>query len=108
MTTPCAECKRILTYKGEWHKFTGAAPCAECKNFLVYKAGWHELAGAISPSLEALIEFKKEYSKEIEEWEKTGSSGSLSIYLIDRNDREYESLTRQEIERCAKKGVFIL
>lgn len=82
-------------------------PCAECKIFLVYEAGWHQYAGAISPSMEALAEFKKEYSEEIKRWEETGSSSSISTYLIDRNERNYEQLTRQEIERLRKKGVFI-
>lgn len=73
-------------------------PCAECKRFLVYEAGWHQYAGAISPSMEALAEFKKEYSEEIKRWEETGSSSSISTYLIDRNERNYEQLLVKKLK----------
>ena len=105
----CSKCAKIIAYRGNWEEFTGAAPCVECKNYLIYEAGWHSLANhsVISPSWEALSEFREEHQEELEKWEKTGKGSSFSIYLADMNDREYERLVCQEIERCGKKGVFI-
>ena len=83
-------------------------PCVKCRQFLVIHAGWYEFAGVISPNKEALEEFIDQYQKEIEQWERAGRSGSLSIWLFDKHDRDFERLVRQEIERWAKKGVYIL
>ena len=79
----------------------------ECREFFVITISSYEVPGVVSYSKEALADFVQQYSKEIDQWSKEGRGSSLSIYLIDKHDRDYSQLTRQEIDRWRERGVFI-